>query len=399
MALTCQTDSRIANATGTWQENCNINVTGYATDAEFIIASYALADSVNPDSDFKLQWRRAAGVFADVAVDTEICWGTATSLVDGNPVANPAGCLATVDDDIENEGDNLAHLDNIANGKYCEIQWALGFGSGVQNSQEYELQLVSVDWANDAVLQTSITTAAGVIGVDAPDNSSPTEVSYTGQLVQAIRLVDATDNQSPTEITVPSLGVVRLIDAADNQSPTEITVPSLRPSKDINAADVSSATEVTVPALNGVRLTDAPDVQASTEITAPSIDGVRLIDASDVSSSTELTGKLDKVAEINAPDISSSTEVTVPSLDGVRLIDAADNSSPTEISSVILKAIRLIDAPNVQSATELTVPTVQKIAGGATKNVNASNVSSSTEITVPTFGKIIDLTKYSPAFA
>ena len=309
MALTCQTDSKIANATGTWQENCNINVTGYATDAEFIIASYALADSVNPDSDFKLQWRRAAGVFADVAVDTEICWGTATSLVDGNPVANPAGCLATVDDDIENEGDNLAHLDNIANGKYCEIQWALGFGSGVQNSQEYELQLVSVDWANDAVLQTSITTAAaGATEIDAPDNSSPTEVTVPA--IDGVRLLDAPDNQSPTEITVPSLDGVRLIDAADNQSPTEITAPSLHP---------------------------------------------------------------------------------------LEVINAADNSSPTEVSSAILDAVRLIDAADNQTPTEVTAPTVQVVAG--IEDINAADVSSPTKITAPSFGKIIDLTKYSPAFA
>lgn len=165
MSLICQTDSRIANAARAWQGECNIDVTGWDTANEFIVAAYALADSVNPDSDFKMQWRRAGGSFADVGADTEICWGTGTVLVDGGAVGSAAGCLSTVDDDVENEGDNLAHVHNIKNGDYCEIQWALGFGSGAQDSQEYELQLVSVDWSNSAILQTTITTRAGASGV------------------------------------------------------------------------------------------------------------------------------------------------------------------------------------------------------------------------------------------
>ena len=160
MALTAQTGSRLANTFGGWLGICNIDVVNWTKTNEFEVASYALSDSVNPNSDFKLQWRRAGGSFADVGADTEICWGTGTSLVDGNAVANPAGCYSTVDDDIESEGDNLAHLDNIKNGDYCEIQWALGFGSGALDGQEYELQLVVIDWSNQAVLQTSITTLA-----------------------------------------------------------------------------------------------------------------------------------------------------------------------------------------------------------------------------------------------
>ena len=163
MALLSQTDSRIANATGTWQQNCNVDVTGWDTANEFILACYALATTVNPDGDAKLQWRRAAGTFADVTATTEICWGTATSLVNGNLVANTAGCLTTVDDSQESEGDNIVSALNVKNGDYFEAQWALGFGSGAQDNQEYELQIVgtSLDWIDSAILQTTITTAAG----------------------------------------------------------------------------------------------------------------------------------------------------------------------------------------------------------------------------------------------
>jgi len=59
MALTCQTDSRIANASISWQAACNVDITGWDKANEFIVACYAIADSINPDADFKLQWRRA----------------------------------------------------------------------------------------------------------------------------------------------------------------------------------------------------------------------------------------------------------------------------------------------------------------------------------------------------
>ncbi len=162
MALTCQTDSRIANASRVWQAACNIDITDWDRSNEFIIACYALSDSVNPDSDCKLQWRRVGGTFADVGADTEVCWGTGTVLVDATLLlvgVNTADCLAALDNgSVENEGDNLAHLNNIKNGDYGEIQWALGFGSGALASQKYELQFVSIDWSNSAILQTIIKT-------------------------------------------------------------------------------------------------------------------------------------------------------------------------------------------------------------------------------------------------
>ena len=166
MGLVAQTDSRIANASRTWQAACNIDITGWDKANEFIIATYALSDSVNPDSGCKLQWRRAGGSFADVAADTEICWGTGTVLVDAAVLVAAAGCLSTVDDGVENEGDNLAYLLNIKNGGYGEIHWALGFGSGAQDDQEYELQFVVVDFSSTAVLQTTITTAVGSVPID-----------------------------------------------------------------------------------------------------------------------------------------------------------------------------------------------------------------------------------------
>lgn len=208
MALTCVTTSRLADSNRAWLAACNIDYADAALANEYIIATYALSDSVNPDSDFKIQWRRAAGVFADVAADTEICWGTATVLVDGNPVGATAGCFANVDDDIENEGDNLAHIDNIANGDYCEIQWAIGFGSGALNSQEYEIQLVSIDWGNEAICQTSITTeAAGTSTSTTQTLSTSTTVSVSTSTTSSSTSTTQTLSTSTTESVTTSTSV------------------------------------------------------------------------------------------------------------------------------------------------------------------------------------------------
>jgi len=169
MALTAQTISRIANASRTWQQDCNVDVTSWDKANEFIISTWALSDSVNPDSACKLQWRQAGGTFADVAADTEICWGTGTVLVDDQllVIGNSAGCSVDWDNgSVENEGNNLVTLTNIKSGDHGEVQWALGFGSGALDEQEYELQFVVIDWGpSTAVCQTSITTAAGVLYV------------------------------------------------------------------------------------------------------------------------------------------------------------------------------------------------------------------------------------------
>ena len=95
MALICQTDSRIATAALSWIQNCDVDVTGFVKANEFVIATFALDDTPHAGtaSNFKLQWRRVGGSFADVAVDTEIRWGTTTSLVDGTePAGSLSGC-------------------------------------------------------------------------------------------------------------------------------------------------------------------------------------------------------------------------------------------------------------------------------------------------------------------
>lgn len=162
MTITAQADSRIADANRAWQAACNLDITGWDTANEFIISTWAYSDLKNDDADLKLQWRRAGGTFTDVGADTEVCWGTNTVLIDaGNLLeANSAGCLSPWDSGTENEGDNASYASNIWYTCHWEGQWALGFGSGAQGNQEYEIQLVCITYSNSAICQTSITTAA-----------------------------------------------------------------------------------------------------------------------------------------------------------------------------------------------------------------------------------------------
>ena len=159
MALICQTDSRLADSSRSWLQACDVDHTGFIRN-EFILATFALDNTPHSGSaaDFKLQWRRVGGTFADVAVDTEICWGTGTVLIDGTePCGTLSGCRSP-DISHENEGDNLAEPSAVDAGLYLEIQWALGFGSGALGDQEYEFQLYNVTDDNTAVCSVSITT-------------------------------------------------------------------------------------------------------------------------------------------------------------------------------------------------------------------------------------------------
>ena len=60
-SIIAQTNSRIGyadlNVSG-WVAECDADVTDWDKADEFVLSTYGLSDSVNPDSDFKFQWRR-----------------------------------------------------------------------------------------------------------------------------------------------------------------------------------------------------------------------------------------------------------------------------------------------------------------------------------------------------
>ena len=166
MAVVPQTNSRIADASISWEGSCDEDITGWDKTKEFVCANFATDNTPHSGTNnntFKMQWRRAAGTFADVGEDTEICWGTDTDLVNNNIIGtHPSECITPVQFVQETEGDNLlTQVTKIDSGNTMEMQWALGFGSGAQDNQEYELQLVSITDSLTAICSCSITTAEG----------------------------------------------------------------------------------------------------------------------------------------------------------------------------------------------------------------------------------------------
>ena len=206
MALTPQTGSRIGYAnlsvTG-WVEDANVDVTGWDTSADFVIACYAVSDSVNPDDDFKLQWRRAGGSFADVGADTEVCYAaTSVDLTDTAVVGTPAGVYATVDTSEEVVNNNLAAILNVKSGDYSEVQFALSFGSGVQGTQEYEFQQVAINQTLSAILQTTITT--GVVSTTNSTTTTTTSSSTSSTTSSSTSsTASTTSSSSSTSSTAP----------------------------------------------------------------------------------------------------------------------------------------------------------------------------------------------------
>jgi len=156
------TGSRIGSAVISWLENCDVDHTGFDTGNEFVYATWLHDTTPHSGSTgtWKLQWRRAGGSFADVGADTEICWGTGTSLVDGNAVGTTSGCQTSTIS-MENEGDNTCNPGKVDSGGYLEIQWALGFGSGAVGNQEYEIQAYDTTGSVGYPMVASITTVSG----------------------------------------------------------------------------------------------------------------------------------------------------------------------------------------------------------------------------------------------
>ena len=304
MALTAQTNSRIANSSRAWQQACNVDVTGWTKTNEFILSTWAHATSVNPDSDCKLQWRRSGGTFADVTATTEVCWGTGTVLVNDAVLleSNTAGCFVDWDDGKENEGDNLCYLLNIKNGDYGEVQWALGFGSGALNSQEYEIQFVVIDWTSSAICQTSITTSAGGTeynesGADTGEFSDST-TNLTTQLGSSSDTVEFSDTSSTDATSVTSTS-----DTGNLSDSSSATAEGNASSSDTIDFSDSSTVDATAEA----SASDTMEFSdTSTTIITTSADSSDTVEFSDTATTTVIVASSPSDT-INFGDSSSST--------------------------------------------------------------------------------------------
>lgn len=162
MTATPSTDSRIADSSRSWEAACDVDISNWDKANEFILSTW-MTSSIghgNETKNWKLQWKRTGGSFADVTATSEIAWGTNTALTnDTNIISGTSATCFTFGNGEESEGDNVQAL-RIDSGNNGEIQWALGFGAGALDSQEYEFQIVNTDDTTQATCSCSITTAA-----------------------------------------------------------------------------------------------------------------------------------------------------------------------------------------------------------------------------------------------
>lgn len=166
---TPSSNGRIANASGSWQDSCDNDITGWALSDEFIVALWAqCGDHSGCASSFTIQWRNLTdgGSWTDLASGSgELRQGTGTSLVNGNTVASSSGCNTSTDSE-EVEGDNTTDtLTVTAKDQFIEVQVAVD-PSNALNSKEYEFRLY--DNAASAALteiSSSLTTEAAAIEV------------------------------------------------------------------------------------------------------------------------------------------------------------------------------------------------------------------------------------------
>jgi len=195
MTANPQTDSRLLNSSHVALEVCDVDHLNF-TKAAFILSTYAIGDGPhgNDSAEYKLQWQRSGGSFADVGADTEICWADSTdfspNITDENTsVTTDAACL-TATNHGQNVGNNLlAGVMQAPNG-LGHYQWGLKFGSGALYEQEYEFQLVQLDDTITAICSVSITTAAAPAGWTGTIDGITNPTNIDGIVVANITSID-----------------------------------------------------------------------------------------------------------------------------------------------------------------------------------------------------------------
>ena len=162
-------NSRIADASRTWQAACDGAVTGWNKADEFIAALIAECGAHSGATEtFKVQWSKDEESWNDLGTTGELVQGDATVLVNcTSPVGASSGCQ-TLEDSHEVEAADSASV--TTTGKtFIEIQVAID-SAGALDGQIYYFRLYSVT-AGAAMgrVTATLTTAAGALEKSADD--------------------------------------------------------------------------------------------------------------------------------------------------------------------------------------------------------------------------------------
>jgi len=168
-------NSRIADASRTWQAACDGPVTGWNKQDEFVAALIAECGAHSGATEtFKVQWSKDDSTWNDLETSGELIQGDATVLVNcTSPVGASSGCQ-TLEDSHEIENYDRASL--TTTGKtFIEIQVAIDPANAL-DAQIYYFRLYSVT-AEAALgrVTATLTTAAGAQEKSADDTGGGSE--------------------------------------------------------------------------------------------------------------------------------------------------------------------------------------------------------------------------------
>jgi len=359
-----QTDSRIADSTGGWLLACDVDIINADKVDEFILATFSTAGKNNDEGTFKLQWRRAGGTFADVTSTSEIKWGTGTSLVDGNDVSNYSGCL-TPNTSEENEGDNTATIGPTGRLLHSEIQWALGFGAGALNSQEYEFQLVgtSGDASGSAICSVSITTSSGATTYYINLNSDARIIdTYNVQLLSDGRIFDTYSVQllSDAKILVLTTNSIQLYSDArikDTYSETLLSDARAKASDSVQLLSISRIFDIySVQLLSDakIKVVTTNSINLNSDARIFNIYSVQLLsDASILGTATNSINLNSDARVKKAFYVQLLSNATIQEINSVQLL--SDARVKAKVSIQLLSDARIFDTYSVQLLSDAKI--------------------------------------------
>lgn len=133
----------------TWNEACDVSVTGWIETEQAIISVDCVSDSHTPPSDsFQLRWRVSGGTFAALTSSGALRAGTSAGCISNtDPVGDPQNCPSDVIDaseEVENEDPLQSASLAASQNDQIETQWCVDMSNAVYEAV-YEFELYNVD--------------------------------------------------------------------------------------------------------------------------------------------------------------------------------------------------------------------------------------------------------------
>lgn len=431
MDIATNSDSRIADANGSWQAACDVNISNWAKTNEFIIAVICKCNvHAGCSATLRLQWRRdSEGVWRDLAASgEELIQGTTTVLTNCTSASGyPSGCQ-TLEDSHEIEGANQAVMVTTAK-NFVELDVAVD-PSNALDGETYSFRIYDVTagaevetgpWdaqitmatagavynipltasANQTstpvpsqtlnLIETSLTSlsaTASILKIAAPILLSLTASNSASSTLTSKTLFPLTEsalNQTSASISIRQS--LKLSETASTTMATTLLTQSIRPLSLSALAQTSSIP--TILQVSMLSLTASVNVSALLSLkTTFALTNIANINAQETLTLNQ-TLRLALTAQINASAVASivyvpavgnvfpiplSASTTVSSILSLRLIIAQSLTASINASDLatLRQRLTLLLSANVQASESLTTQSLFPIQATATSSLTTT---------------------------